>query len=825
MIKIDSIHIEEVRGIRKLKLEVKQDNMVVSGPNGSGKSGVIDAVEFGLTGNMKRLSGSGTKGISVAEHGPHVDKGKFSESSFVELKVHLTGIDKAATIKRYIKSPKAPVITPNDTDIKNVFDEISAHPEITLSRRDIVRFILVSPTDRSKEIQSLLKLDELGDNRKALYSANNALKRSHEQSKQGQLEAKRKLLLHLQIDDLSTDRMLEVVNEKRSLLKLPLIAKLDTQSKVDNGLTTDENTSRFNKVSAIDTIKSVKDLIVKLNEVGEDDLILIINAIEKLQQDTTLLVMIQQRELVEKGLELVSSPECPLCDYSWPDVEQLRAHLQSKTEKSKEAGELTESILNAASRLSAHAETYRTVLLDVYKVAKEIDAQDALNEVKRWGGEIAKVKNSLGAINSILPLKESLKNNWLKIPDDFQKQINNLEKSVSKMPDQTAIIAAQTFLTTAQVRLADYRSSTKKLKKSEGSENRSKIAYDTYCEVMESALNTLYDEVQKDFSDFYRKLNGEDERTFSAKFTPTEGALALNVNFYDKGLFPPGAFHSEGHQDGMGVCLYLALMKRLFGDMFSFSLLDDVVMSVDVDHRRQFCLLLKDTFPNTQLILTTHDRLWAKQMNSAKLVTQNNSCVFHGWHVDTGPLVESSKEVWEEIDEYLAKGKIETAAGTLRRHLEYFASGQCDYLGASPQYQADGNYDLGGLLPAAVSRMLELLKKATVAAHSWGEAQVQIHERAKNMRTNLLESHVASGIEQWAVNKAVHYNQWANFGKTDFLPVVQSFKTLVENFECKECHSHLHASPKHNTESLRCICGNINFNLNKKRRPNKYSHY
>ena len=65
------------------------------------------------------------------------------------------------------------------------------------------------------------------------------------------------------------------------------------------------------------------------------------------------------------------------------------------------------------------------------------------------------------------------------------------------------------------------------------------------------------------------------------------------MNFYERGLFPPAAFHSEGHQDGMGVCLYLALMKRLFGDRFTIALLDDVVMSVDAGHRYQFCKLLK----------------------------------------------------------------------------------------------------------------------------------------------------------------------------------------------------------------------------------------
>ncbi len=84
------------------------------------------------------------------------------------------------------------------------------------------------------------------------------------------------------------------------------------------------------------------------------------------------------------------------------------------------------------------------------------------------------------------------------------------------------------------------------------------------------------------------------------------------MNFYDRGLFAPGAYHSEGHQDGMGVCLYLALMKQLFGARFSLALLDDVVMSVDSGHRYQFCKLLKKHFPETQFIITTHDRLWAE---------------------------------------------------------------------------------------------------------------------------------------------------------------------------------------------------------------------
>jgi recombinational DNA repair ATPase RecF len=80
----------------------------------------------------------------------------------------------------------------------------------------------------------------------------------------------------------------------------------------------------------------------------------------------------------------------------------------------------------------------------------------------------------------------------------------------------------------------------------------------------------------------------------------------------------------------MGVCLYLALMKRLFGNDCTIALLDDVVMSVDSNHRRKFCQLLKTQFPDTQFIITTHDRLRAQQMRSDLLVSAKTSLALYG---------------------------------------------------------------------------------------------------------------------------------------------------------------------------------------------------
>ena len=158
----------------------------------------------------------------------------------------------------------------------------------------------------------------------------------------------------------------------------------------------------------------------------------------------------------------------------------------------------------------------------------------------------------------------------------------------------------------------------------------------------DTELTRLYTTVEHDFSDYYRRINADDESSFKAGLAPSAGKLDLEVDFYGLGMFPPMAYHSEGHQDGMGVCLYLALMKRLLDKNFTLALLDDVVMSVDAGHRREFCELLKTQFPDTQFVIATHDKLWAEQMKTTKLITSKTSLRFRSWSVETGPVVESN---------------------------------------------------------------------------------------------------------------------------------------------------------------------------------------
>ena len=759
--------------------------------------------------------GQGTQGLSVTEHGPHVDKRGSPADSLVKIGLYIPELGKAATITRQTKSPTKSLIEPNDDAVKAVLAEIAEHPEITLSRRDIARFILIEPSKRSEEIQALLKLDRIGANRSALLTAKNRLQGAHTTASAKKTSISEKLCRHLQIEEFTEAEFLTEINKHRVVLELPGILTLTTETDVTAGLSESARVQEPNKQSALSDLSALATIAGDFPNLCAAESDRLIADLTKLENDPALFTALQRRSFFEKGLELVDGPECPLCDTLWPDEQHLRVHLQNKLAKAQEARDLQESLLQNGSAIASELTRIVEVIRPIHELAHTEGEEACTRILSDWKVDLEKLKPKLITDDGVIELKERLKSGWVNPPELLSESLRALTEKIEAKPDQSASIAAQTFLTTAQIRLSDYRTAVREENLSKAAGDRGRIAYETYCAVSEEVLAKLYSDIQSDFSVLYQELNGSDERDFTAKFTPQESKLDLDVDFYGRGLFPPGAYHSEGHQDGMGVCLYLALMKHLFGNLFSLALLDDVLMSIDSGHRAEFCKLLKNHFPETQFLITTHDRLWAEQMKSAGLVNTKTSIAFHSWTIDTGPLVESSAEIWGEIDDALAKDKVETAAFYLRRHLEYVSTNLADQLGASPQFRADGNYDLGDLLPSVLTRMDKLLGKAVKAAQSWNKQSVQAE--ISNRRSKLSTSKEATRVEQWAVNKAVHYNAWANFERNDFKPVVSAFRDLLGKFHCEKCESWLYVTPKRGMpEALRCDCAEVDFNLKEK---------
>lgn len=643
-------------------------------------------------------------------------------------------------------------------------------------------------------------------------------KRSSESAEQTAAEQARAsqeaLERHLQVSGLDAVDVVEAVNSRRKLLGLAELEDITADKRLDDGLAASNERPELNKQSALRDLKAFSDAASGFETMGKAEAVTIGDDLAKLEAEPGLLAAIQRLSFIERGIDLIEDRDCPFCDVTWDDEQKLVEHLKAKLRKLKGAQKLQQALLQNGAALAAEAAKVIRSVTMIEKLAEAARETGVAQACSMWRDDLEDLKGKLAGIDGIAEVRERLAKSWLLVPPGLLTSVKAFAARTALKPDQTATLDAQTLLTTAQVRLDDYRKAVRKRDAAAVAAAAAKTTYETYRTVMDNELERLYDEVQADFSSFYRTINEDDEATFNAKFSPSDGKLDLTVNFYERGLFPPGAYHSEGHQDGMGVCLYLALMKRLFGKDFTFALLDDVVMSVDSGHRYQFCKLLKTQFPDTQFIITTHDRLWAEQMKSAGPLAGKTSLAFHAWTVDTGPLVESDEEIWDEIDASLNRGKVEVAAVALRHHLEYVSRLLADQLGAPVPFRADGSYELGDLLPNVVRRMSRLFGKAADAAQSWGNHGER--DGAAARRDGLSNASGASNVEQWAVNKSVHYNERANFGRTDFRPVVAAFRDLLDCFRCKDCGSWFYVVPRHSAELVRCACNTTNLNLKDK---------
>ncbi len=813
MIKLESIEIHEFRGIRDAALSFRGKSAVVAGPNGTGKSGVVDAIQFALTGEVTRLTGEGSRELSVARHGPHVDVRDSPGDAWVSLKVYIPSLSKTATITRTVKRSESMRLKPDDPEVKRVIEEMGRHSEVSLSRRDIIKFILTQDGKRSSDVQALLRLEIVGETRALLKKVLNKAE-SHAAKAETLFKADaRRLGEHLGVDPIDTGAMIDKINVARGTLGLQSISALKEGVLVDLPAQAQHASAGLSRDKAI---AEVDKLLVALSYRESDPLQLVVRdigrALQELDEKPSLAEGVRLIPLFELGLEVASGDECPLCGTEWKLV-VLKEEIRKRIRLAETSRIWRTGVERQARELAVGlAELGRTV--EGIAAIPEVETEDS-EALRRWGKDLVRLGERISKFTGVVAESRRLTGNWLAAPEGISELATRLRERISHRPADTALASARDLLVVAADRLTNFRKSALAWTSQSRVHQRATILYDGFVVESEQELLRLYKEVENDFATSYRLINAEDEGTFTAQLSPDEARLSLSVDFYGRGPYPPGAYHSEGHQDGMGICLYLALVKQAMGADMKLVVLDDVVMSIDAGHRRRFCELLKSQFPEVQFIITTHDEVWARQLASSGVVDHAGQLFFDSWDIESGPVLQHGGDVWARIATDLGKNDVSAAAARLRRHLEFEAREMAHELGASVRFKADARYDLGDLFEPVVSRQGRLLDDALAAARSWerpdavAAIQSLIEERKAALR--------AKSDEQWLVNQAVHFNEWKTFHKNDFLPIRDAFRELLSVWTCKSCGSRLRPTAGNSPSDLRCQCDQIHFNLVKRK--------
>lgn len=445
MIRVKTIHIEEFRGIRLLNLNLDAKNFGICGPNGTGKSGVVDAVEFCITGDVTRLSGQGSGGLSVKAHAPHVDQQEHPEKANVTITAEIPSLGKSVRIHRSVKNPRKAEITPNDADVEGVIEELQTHPEFALSRREIIKYIITPPGKRSEDVQTLLRLEHIEKLRKNLTTFYNTSTRDADETNRARARAETDLSNALTINRFDRALVLEKVNERRKLLGLEDLTDLTKDTSFKAGVAAPQDEQKkpaLRKAAALADLSALQSAIKAgepsdLAERRQSAKILL----KKLKDDENALTLARRHGFIKTGLDLITEDACPLCDTEW-NAEELREHLRKKLLSAKEIEQLLGQIRDDVNAI------LQSLSERIQAIDRAIQYSQSLKppvEQAEFSGYVMELKSAEVALTGFLedhseiePALQAVSVFWWSPKTDQQTRIDECHAAVNALPDTSA---------------------------------------------------------------------------------------------------------------------------------------------------------------------------------------------------------------------------------------------------------------------------------------------------------------------------------------------------------------------------------------------------
>ena len=811
--KLLELEIHNFRGIRDLTIAPRGENFLIYGPNGSGKSAVVDALDFLLTGQISRMKGKGTKDITLKKHGPHVDYSV--KDAWIKANVKIHGLEEPVEIKRSLDHPNRLICENSIRDLINPVIELASRGQHVLTRREILNYVTADSGTRGKQIQTLLKITDVEKTRNTLVKVKNTLKNNYIGAKSSLNTISAAINSNIGITNYDEEKILDFVNINRNVLDGNPLQDLKSNS-IKEGIEAQALSPDITvniQLLKID-LKKVHEINSDKNKESLSNIDLELRELKaKISSDHRMEDALDHLKLTRLGLDLLGTKSsCPLCDTPW-ETGNLKEHLKHKIEIFKESAQNLDRLNELTDELILEVNHTLASLNEIIKSAEILELEKNVRALKSWTNELDILLSVLEDENYPDPRFSEEMVEVLFAPNNLDVILDNIcSVAIEKSPEPSEEQTAWDNLTRIEENLKNYEISIIDCTKSFESYKKSEIIYNTFLESRDKILNRLYSEIKDRFVELYRELHLDDEMEFKAIIISEGAGVDFKVDFHGRGVNSPNALHSEGHQDSMGICLYLALAERLTQGFIDLIILDDVMMSVDAPHRREICNLLANFFKGRQFFITTHDQTWARQLQSEGVIKARNRIEFSNWTIENGPSVNISGDIWDEIDDDLERNDIPSAAAKLRRGSEEYFSQVCSALHAPVRFNLSGQYELGDLLSGAMAEYRSELKHAKEAANSWGktdelERLKEIDEFSRNVFTRL-------NMERWAVNPALHYNQWADFTPQDFKPVVDIFRDLFSIFQCNKCGTLLHLvinGPR--PEAVKCNCGEVNWNL------------
>jgi len=220
-------------------------------------------------------------------------------------------------------------------------------------------------------------------------------------------------------------------------------------------------------------------------------------------------------------------------------------------------------------------------------------------------------------------------------------------------------------------------------------------------------------------------------------------------------------------------------------------LLDDVVTTIDAQHRDKIAKLLLSEFREYQLVITTHDGIWYEQLinwqKALNLEAYFKNMKIIGWDLDTGPKIRPYKPRWQRILDKLENNDKTGAGNEGRVYLEWLLKEICEQLAVPIPFKRSGKYTVAELFNPTEKRIKEKLKDSELKRDLLEKFEIL---RATSFMGNLL-SHDNLEIENLSIQEVKAF--------------CEAVCSLHETFLCPRCGRFL----KYFRESKIIRCPNL----------------
>lgn len=701
--RVRNISFRDFRGLPNYRCELQGKSIGILGGTGKGKSAIVDGIEFLFGGYIRRFHGEGSGNIDEGKAIRHI-----LAESMPTVEIYFTPTnDKVA--RRWNERE------PLKSKQKAICEYVTKHPPVEsfiLRRSQLLEFIRAQEAKRYQSYIGLLGLDSIDAMQKNFNQAE-----THAQDIAFDCSRKLNQLLQLfrdyetQWGPVNTDDILSkcsglVVGLGLSPLKDwsgldEVVPALDAKRSSEARRKLDQLSAAINRLET----PLPEDFTCYWTDINETHA-----ELRKMQAESE---ETGKAGIIKEGLNYFRQnpnlPECPLCEQTLEDgyaavfarlSEREAALAKLRGFEVKRAGTFDKVSINAQRVLDLLDN--EVVDHSLYPVGTDNQLLTSRQSLEKWLDGLKSWKDQKSYEDIIVPPEiEEIRLLRSKVCTKLTNKRNKLIK-----PESATLEKAIIFLHRAQERKQVLMKAEQAYKQAKYLEKAAKEAKEAFSEAREEAIQQIFNKISKKVLFYYHKLHNFEDGEEKAECTgltldsmearAAAGGLRLAVDFLNRRSdCDPQTFLSEGHLDSLGLCLFLGTV-RLFNPPGSLLVLDDILTSVDKEHRHRVIELILEEFSDFQLIITTHDEYWFNCLKGSTLArgVQKKWCfeTISRWTLERGPESANYEGTWDWIESNLKEQTYRELGGSLRLVFEDFLKRVAEKINLYVPYRRDGRY-------------------------------------------------------------------------------------------------------------------------------------